>query len=123
MATLLQVGDVFEIKDGMTVMTEVPNHLLYSNCVGDWTTHQGEATPKAGTVFEYLADTYVVTQVAKDGGSEREFYPDGHHVWAQSVNHERVKINFYQTGSFRNMHPDIPVIGKAKAQTWTWDKI
>lgn len=123
---LLNVGDVFELVEGMTVMSKVPNHLLYSNRIGDWTLSSGSVTPHSSNVFKYLLGNYVVTKITQDGGSSGrtadDTYPDGHHVWAQNVEHQLVEINFYQTGCFINMHRDVPVIGKAMAQTWNWER-
>ncbi|AFU64245.1 hypothetical protein selz4t1_21 [Salmonella phage selz] len=119
---LLQVGDVFVLTEEMTIETQVPKHFLYSNCKGDWQTDSGYITPEG--FFGYMQGHYVVTKTALQGGSTgHDPYPDGHHVWAQHTENERIRICFYQTGSFRNMHRNVPVVGKAKAQTWTWEKL
>lgn len=121
---LLTVGDVFELTPDMKIGTNVPNHFLYSNRVGDWTLSHGSVHPKG--VFDYMLGNYVVTRTAKDGGGTGhgpgDVYPDGHHIWAQNVDNENIKIDFYQTGCFTNMHRDLPVIGKAKAQKWSWER-
>lgn len=121
---LLQTGDVFTLKMGMTVTSRVPAHFLYSNRVGDWDTTDGYVTPMPNGPFDFFAGNYVVTKTAVDGGSTgHDPYPDGHHVWAQNVDNERLVIEFYQTGCFEHMIRNVPVVGRAEAQKWSWKPI
>lgn len=111
---LLTEGDVIELKAGHKVYADVPEHFLYSNRRGVFKKARGEA--KIGGELGYLAGTYVVYKTANDGGGcgmgPNDVYPDGHHVFAERDDGERV--DFYQTGAFTAMIEDIQPIGKAE---------
>jgi hypothetical protein len=96
---MLKEGDVIEIKQGMSVYTDNPGP---ERCV----IVKGE--------FSYLAGRYVVYMTMLNGGGSG--FPNGHHVYAQKINDPSVRIDFYQTGLFTAMIPDLTPIGRAACQ-------
>ena len=110
---------MIELKAGHKVYAEIPKHFAYANCRGDFSMCKSEAT--LGEQFDYLVGRYVVVKTATDGGGGRpeDRFPDGHHVWCESVD-RRHKVNFYQTGCFTAMIPDIAAIGRAEMK-WVVD--
>lgn len=67
-------------------------------------------------------------RTALDGGGfaqARDEYPNGHHVYCISVDEHYVpdgkhKVDFYQSGCFTVMMPDIkPITRLRKVVTWT----
>lgn len=121
--TFLKEGDVIRIEKGMRVYAEVPRHFLYSNTKGDYAMGHGEI--KADGELEYFAGDYVVLKTAFGGGGSGmgpgDHYPDGHRVWCESTEKPTRKIDFYQSGCFTCMLPDIKPIGRAKL-TWVMEK-
>ena len=112
---LLQSGDIIELVDGHTVYAEIPAHYAYSNRKGDFSLVRGQA--RIGGELAYIAGLYVVTHVAKDGGGSGsgpgDVYPDGHHVHCERT-YDRRKVDFYQTGAFSALIPEIEIVGKAE---------
>lgn len=117
---MLEEGDIIELKEGMRVYAEVPEHFLYSNRRGvfDRTSH-GEID--IGGSLGYFAGRYVVYKTAMEGGGTghgpHDVYPDGHHVYAQKLDNPSVRVDFYQSGSFTAMLLKLKAVGKA-TNTW-----
>lgn len=116
MPKLLKAGDVIELKQGHTVYADVPEHFAYSNKRGvfDKTAH---AQARIGGELEFLAGQYIVTHTTLNGGGTgmgpHDVYPDGHHVYCERP-HDKRKVDFYQTGAFTAMIPEIEPIGRAE---------
>ena len=111
---MLQEGDIFELKEGMRVYAWLPKHFLFTNCRGnfkDW----GRGSVTVDGHLSYLAGRYVVYKTTMDGGSRDglSLYPDGHHVFAEKADDPNMQIDFYQSGSFGVINPEVPVIGRA----------
>lgn len=111
----LQVGDVIELKAGHKVYTDIPEKYYYTNRPdSNELTH---ADVKIGGIHSHLAGEYIVYKTSQDGGGTghgpNDVYPDGHHVFAESTDGSRVKVDFYQSGSFTAMITDISPIAKA----------
>lgn len=100
----------------MRVYAEVPKHFLYSNTRGDFTIGRGEICVDGS--LEYFAGEYVVTKTSFGGGGSTGYpggnYPDGHRVYCESTTKPARKIDFYQSGCFTCMLPDIKPIGRAE---------
>lgn len=115
---LLQPGDMIELKAGHTVYADIPEHFAYNNRRGSFKLTRSQA--KIGGELSYLAGLYIVTHVTSDGGGTGmgpfDVYPDGHHVHCERTS-DGVKVDFYQTGAFTAMIPEIEVVGKAEL-TW-----
>ena len=122
--TKLVEGDVFEIKHGDKVYTDVPNHFIYSNRKGDWAVSRSDVLVKHGGLFDFLIGKYIVTRTTFDGGGTAMFndeYPNGHHVFAVKVDNDRINIDFYQSGAFTAMIKNREPVGKAKI-TYTYEE-
>lgn len=121
---MLKKGDVIRIKEGHQISARVPEHFVYSNREGSWELTDSIVTVEGPLLF--LEGTYIVVKTATDGGGTGhgpgDIFPDGHHVFAEKVEEPKVRIDFYQTGSFINQIEDIDVIGKAKKE-WVWDGV
>ena len=59
-----------------------------------------------------FAGKYIVDYVCNDGGgsSSDGGYPSGHHVFCHKIEDISISVNFYQTGCFTAMIPDITPI-------------
>lgn len=125
---LLKEGDVIRLKKGHRVYTQLPKHFLYDNTKGDWELARGEVTvgePRGDLLTGFFEGDYIVVKTTKDGGGTghgpHDVYPDGHHVWCEKImperNHGTIKIEFFQSGSFTCMIPEIEPIGHAQC-TW-----
>lgn len=114
---LLKAGDVIELKDGHRVNADVPQHFLYSNRRGCWDIEHAGVT--ICPMLEHLRGRYVVINTTVDGGghSHDGGYPDGHHVWCQHLQLGH-RVDFWQTGYFNTLIPDIKPIGRARAVEW-----
>lgn len=114
--TLLKEGDVIELREGHEVYTKIPNHFLYQNMEGDWNVSGGQVT--IGKSLLFLKGKYIVTSTSFDGGGSTfdGGYPDGHHVFCVKADNPKIKVDFYQTGSFTAMIEDITPIGRAIAE-------
>lgn len=107
---MLQEGDVIQIEKGMNVNAEVPEHFIYANRKGSFSLVKGTVT--INDELSYLTGKYVVYKTSFGGGSSSDGYPDGHHVFCESLD-DGQKIDFYQSGCFTAMIEDIQPIGKA----------
>ena len=113
---MLQEGDIIELHEGHKVYATVPMHFLYSNKrrVFDQT---AKGAVVIGGELAYLAGRYVVYKTSHDGGGTghgpHDVYPDGHHVFAERLDDPSVKVDFYQSGSFTAMLPDLQAVGRA----------
>lgn len=127
MSELLREGDVIEIALGHTVYIALPYHFVYDNRWGVFD-QVAESAVTIGSVRKGLDTSqfvgrYVVTGTSQEGGGTgmgpHDVYPDGHRVRCVSVEpgKEGLRLNFYQTGAFTAMIPDITPIGRATA-TW-----
>lgn len=124
--TLLKEGDVIKLEGGHRVYARLPKHCIYKNTVGVFDQIAGtEVTigePKNGLDTNFFAGRYVVTKTARDGGGGGgcgNFFPNGHHVFCRHVTLP-IEVDFYQTGCFTAMNPDILPVGRA-TNTWTID--
>ncbi len=117
---MLEEGDIIELKEGMRVYAEVPEHFLYTNRRGvfDKTAH-GEI--EIAGHLGHFAGRYVVYKTAMDGGGTghgaHDVYPDGHHVFAEKLDNPSVMVDFYQSGCFTAMLPKLKAIKKA-TRSW-----
>ena len=101
---------------------ELPKHFLYDNTKGDWTLAHSSVTITKD--LAWMAGSYIVMETKKDGGGTghgpHDVYPDGHHVFCQKYNDQignrakPLKVDFYQTGCFTCMLPDIKPIAQAQ---------
>jgi len=119
---MLKEGDVIELKAGMKVYADVPEHFVYSNRRGVYTlTHHDIVL---GGQFDYLCGTYIVYKTAYDGGGTghgpHDVFPDGHHVFCVKADDDSVKVDFYQSGRFTAMIEDIKPCGRATLK-WSVD--
>ena len=117
---MLNEGDIIEICEGHRVYADVPEHFLYDNCRGSFRIAHGNVT--IGGELAYLAGRYVVYKTVQDGGGVamgHDVYPDGHHVFCERLS-DRVRIDFYQSGCFTAMIPNIEPVGRAVMQ---WSEV
>jgi len=116
----LEEGDVIELVEGYTVYADVPEHFLYSNRKGIFKFGHGEVTIRGE--LSYLAGTYIVYKTTMGGGGTAhgpgDIYPDGHHVFCIRLYDHTVRVDFYQSGAFRALLPDVKVKARA-AQQWS----
>lgn len=118
--SLLQPGDVIELSAGHSIYADVPKHFVIANRIGNY-----EPTHHAITIGEPLkgfdtavfAGRYVVIRTASEGGGTGhgpgDVFPNGHHVFCQGLRNE-ARVDFYQTGCFTAMIPDIHPCGRAE---------
>ena len=115
----LQEGDIIEIKLGDEFYADVPQHFLYDNRRGNFELRHGKIIVDDN--FSYFRGKYVVYKTVSDGGGtgHNDTYPDGWHVYCENLQgSKKLKIDFYQSGSFTAMMPKKKAIGKAN-RTWT----
>lgn len=68
--------------------------------------------------FEIEPGEFLVVKTISDGGSERDFYPNGWHVFLKRLDAEGnydpngLEVNFYETGSFTCVNEDVSVVRK-----------
>lgn len=110
-STLLREGDVIDLTSSQRVYADIPKHFV--GHPGDFALTHSEVW-LGSEVFHYLRGRYVVTQTKQDGGgsSHDGGFPDGHHVFCESVD-RKYKVDFYQTGCFTAMVPRIAPVGRA----------
>jgi hypothetical protein len=111
---MLQVGDVFGLTEGQSVYATVPQRFLFLNRQGVFDkTAKGQVL--IGGNLAYLAGRYVVYETKLEGGgaSPDGGFSDGHHVFAEQLDNPDVKVDFYQSGDFSAMLPDIVPLGTA----------
>ena len=118
---MLKEGDIIELKEGMSVYCEVPEHFLYENRRGVFDKYaHGLITIEDH--FDHLIGRYVVYKTAMDGGGTghgvHDVYPNGHHVFAERLDDPSVKVDFYQSGCFTAMLPELKPVAKA-VRRWT----
>ena len=116
MPELLKEGDVIELKEGMEVYADIPEHFAYSNRRGSFKlTHYNITLSQK---FDYLMGKYIVCSTSFSGGGTghgpHDVYPDGHHVFCVKADDRNVRVDFYQTGCFTAMIKDIEPIEKAE---------
>lgn len=113
--SVLQEGDIIELREGLTVYATVPEHFLYSNRRGSFKMTYTSVTIRGELMF--LAGRYVVYKVAFDGGGTGhgpgDVYPNGHHVFAERLDDPSIKVDFYQSGCFTAMLPNLHPVGRA----------
>jgi hypothetical protein len=129
---LLQEGDIVLLETGHEVYATIPKHFAYANCVGDFDLCRekitiGKTEVNNGLDTRFMTGKWIVYKTTPDGGGTGhgpgDVYPDGHHVFCiraeQNPINYKMKIDFYQTGSFTAMIEEgkIKIVGKAKA-TW-----
>jgi hypothetical protein len=114
----LQVGDVFDVGDGFKFYF---NLSQLGNRTVDITVEEFNFAETFG-----LTGDYVVVDARMDGGSNggNDDYSDGWHVTAKKLgsmslgegkyNPDGFEINFYQSGCFTCMMPDVKVRRKMK---------
>lgn len=109
---LLRDGDVIELTAQHRVYAEIPKHFAHAKH-GDFSLTRAEASLGRDDLA-YLRGRYVVVKTTHDGGGQSHDggFPDGHHVWCESVD-RKYKVDFYQTGCFTAMIPEITPIGRA----------
>jgi hypothetical protein len=117
---LLQAGDVIKLEQGHTVYADIPEHFAFNNRKGVFDKF-AHTQARIGGELEFLAGLYIVTHTSMNGGGTGmgpgDVYPDGHHVYCERTS-DRRKVDFYQTGAFTAMIPEIEPVGKAEL-TWT----
>lgn len=127
---LLKEGDVIQLRRGHYVNMWLPKHFaLGDNYRGDFSelvstqVEIGQVCNDLTT--DFLVGAYIVVKTTEDGGADPDSPPgqdcsDGHHVFCQSVEFPNVKVNFYQTGPFKNKIDYLKPVGRATA-TWSID--
>lgn len=115
---MLQEGDIIELCKGNEVYANLPVHFLYANMRGVFDRYARGAVTIDGTL-DYLAGRYVVYKTCHDGGGAMsDIDPslaasDGHHVFCERLDDQSIKVDFYQSGYFAVMLPDLQPVGKA----------
>jgi hypothetical protein len=130
MKKLLEEGDAFELKRGHTVYTSLPEHLACDNRAGVWdkmavaTLDIGDRDGVLNT--DYLKGEYVVVKTSDDSSGAAHGVHDahscGHHVWARKSDNPLINVDFYQTGDFTAVNPDIVATGNIGEDTTDGDK-
>jgi len=79
---------------------------------------------KIGDVLKINESSYVVERCAMEGGGtghgSHDVYPDGWHVIARRLSNKNnydpkgKTIDFYQSGCFTNLKPEVEIVGKMK---------
>ena len=119
---MLKEGDVIELKDGMRVYADIPEHFVYCNRRGSYKMTHHEVT--LGGNFDYLCGKYIVYKTTADGGGTghgpHDIFSDGHHVFCVKSDDKNVRVDFYQSGCFTAMIENIKPIGKAELH-WSID--
>lgn len=112
-APLLREGDVIELHGRHRVYAEIPKHFAYGNHRGDFSLTHAEVSLGRDDMM-YLRGRYVVIGTKHDGGGQSHDgpFPDGHHVFCESVDC-KYKVDFYQTGWSTAMIPEITPVGRA----------
>ena len=120
---LLEEGDVIELKEGHKVYADIPAHFFYANRRGVFTLSHGEIV--LGKEYDYLQGRYIVYKVMIEGGGQghgvHDIYPNGHHVYCFKADDQKVLVDFFQTGCFTAMIPDIIPVGRA-IKRWVIEK-
>ena len=118
--TLLQEGDVIELKSGHSVYASVPQKLVFDNTPRSkkLTEHLVVLGSSLDSAIGGLAGYYLVTKAFEDGSGvghgPHDSYPDGWKVVCERLSSPNQEVSFYQTGSFTAMILKLPTIGKAQ---------
>lgn len=116
---MLQEGDIIELREGYRIYATVPEHFIYRNRKGSFKPTHSEVVIHGE--LSYLSGRYVVYKTSYDGGGTghgpHDVYPNGHHVFAERLDNASIKVDFYQSGCFTAMLPDLKAVGKA-ARKW-----
>lgn len=125
----LEKRDIFRLGSAHSFYAKLPRVFVYDNPELDFSLHRGEVHMgnwvQRGLDLSMFLGQWVVTKTSIDGGSEKGphnspiGYPDGHHVYAKKVTKDfsgkrvlsPLEIDFYQSGSFTCMNPDIDSVG------------
>lgn len=97
----LEVGDAFRLLPGMKVAMDIPRNRYFANRPDDTTLCRVVQTIDYRNDLHtaVLSTEFVVYQTTYDGGGSDHghegAYPDGHHVWAESLDDPSLKIDFY----------------------------
>jgi len=112
--TLLREGDIIQLGPEHRVYAQVPKHFVYANKRGDFELTYTDV--QIGTRFEYFIGRYVVYKTCYDGGGSLDGLPheQGYHVFCEGLDEKRYRVDFYQTGGFTAVNPDIQAIGHAQ---------
>jgi hypothetical protein len=125
MAKLLKEGDVIELKPRHRVYADVEERFVYENTPKSRNLTHTDVEIGGERDQTNLAGRYIVIKTNHEGGGTgmgpHDVYPDGHHVFCQKVDDPTVRVDFYQTGSFTAMIPEIKPVGKATCK-WTVKK-
>jgi hypothetical protein len=111
---LLQEGDIIELKAEHCIYADVPKHFVYANKRGEFDLTHTDI--QIGTRFDYFIGRYVVYKTCHDGSGmmDQMMHSGGHHVFCQGLDGKRYRVDFYQTGGFTAVNPDIRAIGRAE---------
>lgn len=109
---LLKPGDVVDLTKDHRVYAMVPCHFVYSNRKGDFSMTKTDV--QLDGTFEYLTGRYMVYKTLLEGGGQGmhpgDVYPDGHHVYCKKLDDPRVEVDFFQTGCFTALIPNIRAV-------------
>lgn len=121
---LLKEGDIIEVVAGMHVNTEIPKHIKYTNCKGDWEV-VSDVVRVDNEFFSYLIGSYLVTstetkRISDDMGMtmRTQTYTDIHMVYAVKTDNQRIEISFSQNGNLTDTNTDVKKIGRGRL-VWT----
>lgn len=125
----LDIGDVFNLTNGMNAYVTVPEMFVYAN-----TPHSKRLATTNVKIGKVLASSnpnpkkfdttslvgeYVVETAFSGGGGTghgpHDVYPDGWYVKARKLKNKKYDpngpvISFYQSGSFTAMNLNVPVV-------------
>jgi hypothetical protein len=110
---LLKEGDIIELKAEHRIYADVPKHFVYSNCRGDFDLTHTDV--QIGTRFDYFIGRYVVYKTSYTGAGtlDQMYHSAGHHVFCEGLHGKHYRVDFYQTGGFTAVNPDIRAVGRA----------
>ncbi len=121
---LLTEGDIIKLEKGHNVYVDLPKHCFYSNKVGCFEiAHENIEVGSKPLGFDtaFLEGKYIVVKTVCDGGGTahgpHDVFPNGHHVYCEKMVDSldyKIKVDFYQTGSFTAMIEHIKPIGKGE---------
>ncbi len=127
--TNLQIGDVFELKNGMRFYAKVAEKYIYANRSGSNKKATSNFVLSDAKHLKKFAGKYIVVDTKFDGVGigmgPHDVFPNGHHVFARKMyemgddvayNKNGLKIDFYQSGSFNAMNERVKVICKMERQ-------
>lgn len=131
--TLLQVGDVFELKDGMFVDGSIAEGFVYVNSrdlLKETITEVEVGRTYSLGFFSKMPvppGDYIVVKARMAGGGSghgvNDYYPDGWEITARKLapdgtfDPNGTKVSFFQTGCFTVMLPKVPVLRRMRMVT------